>query len=356
MYGLRKILTTTLVASSKRTVNSNKFLLNYRVGFATTTDDKNAPEEFFDEVVEKDKMYFDAVSVLTSSGLEKMTVAKSKSTWGDVEDPVSQGRKIEFPRAYEEEYKKAREEMEQFNVAARAQEANPVAFDDDSEFTLDESQLFDDLFEERSEDEDGKSIQYDLAHPDQAPKDPRTFSGIVEPLMSTPDLAHHLKQYEDVPFLPAGNISFTQPQHFEYSQYPNPRNIPFLAKTDPDKYRFDQKGLRACDGKRQRRGKKGLLKCHLVDLDELDFMDVQELKRFQTEHGEIGRRKDTGLCSKCQRTIAKHIKRARAFGFLPHLGNFGIRDVNPVNHKFDSEPYHAVVPNSSYVVSNSIIK
>ena len=35
-----------------------------------------APEEFFDEVVEKDKMYFDAVTVLTSSGLEKITVAK----------------------------------------------------------------------------------------------------------------------------------------------------------------------------------------------------------------------------------------------------------------------------------------
>ncbi len=35
-----------------------------------------APEEFFDEVVEKDKMYFDAVSVLTTSGLEKMTIAK----------------------------------------------------------------------------------------------------------------------------------------------------------------------------------------------------------------------------------------------------------------------------------------
>lgn len=208
-------------------------------------------------------------------------------------------------------------------------------------------------------DEDGDEMPFahaELANPEHGPVDPRTVKGVMDPLLSTPDLANHLQQYEDLVNLPAEMISFTQPQYFNALQHPNTRNIPFFRPEDPDKYRFDQKGMRACGGKRQRRGLKGALKCHLIDLDALNFMDVQELRRFQTQHGEIARKSETGLCSKCQRTVAKHIKRARAIGFLPHQGSFGVRDINPVHHTFDDEPYHAVVSKSTYVVSNSILK
>ena len=176
---------------------------------------------------------------------------QSNTTWADVEDVASQGRKIELPRAYEAQLKLNQAAFEQSIAAARAEDAIPLEDQVDSAFTEDESLLHDDLYELRDDEEiedrsmgshsHSKSTQYDLNHPDQSPKDPRTFDGIMEPLMSTPDLAQHLKQYDDLAFLPPGNISFTQPQFFEYSQYPNARNIPFLAPTDPDKFRFDQK-------------------------------------------------------------------------------------------------------------------
>ena len=53
----------------------------------------------------------------------------------------------------------------------------------------------------------------------------------------------------------------------------------------------------------QRHGKTPELRCHLIDLDALNFLDVINLRRFLSDDGEILSRKVTGLCAKCQRQV-----------------------------------------------------
>ncbi len=43
----------------------------------------------------------------------------------------------------------------------------------------------------------------------------------------------------------------------------------------------------------------------------IDFKDVERLKRFLTEKGKIIPRRITGNCAKCQRKLARAIKKAR---------------------------------------------
>ena len=80
--------------------------------------------------------------------------------------------------------------------------------------------------------------------------------------------------------------------------------------------------MRSCPGDRQRRGKNDYLKCHKVDLDIVNPFDIKLLEKFVTDDAEIMNRKQSGLCSRCQRKIAKTIKHARCLGMLPHLGEF----------------------------------
>jgi ribosomal protein S18 len=65
-------------------------------------------------------------------------------------------------------------------------------------------------------------------------------------------------------------------------------------------------GLRACPGKLQRRGIKPELRCHKIDLDAVNFVDVLRLKDFMSADGEIMPKKETGLCAKCQRKVSAH--------------------------------------------------
>ena len=43
----------------------------------------------------------------------------------------------------------------------------------------------------------------------------------------------------------------------------------------------------------------------------IDYKDVERLKRFLTEKGKIMPRRITGNCAKCQRILARAIKKAR---------------------------------------------
>jgi small subunit ribosomal protein S18 len=79
-----------------------------------------------------------------------------------------------------------------------------------------------------------------------------------------------------------------------------------------------------CPGKLQRGGAKGVLRCAKIDLDALHYMDVMTLREYLTEDAEIVHRKRTGLCAKCQRSVARTIKHARSMGLLPHIGNYDI--------------------------------
>lgn len=105
----------------------------------------------------------------------------------------------------------------------------------------------------------------------------------------------------------------------------------FVPNDHEDKFRFDYRGYRACSGKRQRRGLNTQLSCHKIDLAELSYLDVLTLQRFLTHDSEILPRSESGLCQKCQRKVAKTIKRARHLGILPHIGEFVVRDSRPLS-------------------------
>jgi small subunit ribosomal protein S18 len=111
----------------------------------------------------------------------------------------------------------------------------------------------------------------------------------------------------------------------------------FVPPTAPEKYDMHSQGHRHCEGKKQRQGKSKELRCHLIDLDELNAMDVVTLKRFVTDDGEIMGKRITGLCAKCQRAVARTVKNSRNMGMMPHLGQFVLRDGKP---QFKPTAYH----------------
>ena len=55
-------------------------------------------------------------------------------------------------------------------------------------------------------------------------------------------------------------------------------------------------------------------------VDEIDYKDVNTLKKYVTEGGKILPRRMTGTCAKHQRVLATAIKRARLVDLLPFKG------------------------------------
>ena len=55
-------------------------------------------------------------------------------------------------------------------------------------------------------------------------------------------------------------------------------------------------------------------------VEEIDYKDVNTLKKYITEGGKILSRRMTGVCAKHQRVLAKAIKRARLVDLLPFKG------------------------------------
>lgn len=54
-------------------------------------------------------------------------------------------------------------------------------------------------------------------------------------------------------------------------------------------------------------------------VDEIDYKDVDNLRRYVTEHGRIRPRRQTGTCARHQRSLATAIKRARHLALLPFV-------------------------------------
>jgi|SRR5690606_18391224 len=50
-----------------------------------------------------------------------------------------------------------------------------------------------------------------------------------------------------------------------------------------------------------------------------DYKDVETLQRYITETGKIRPRRQTGNCARCQRNLAREIKRARHLALLPFV-------------------------------------
>ncbi len=58
--------------------------------------------------------------------------------------------------------------------------------------------------------------------------------------------------------------------------------------------------------------------CLMCTGRNVDYKDVDTLKRFINEKGKILPRRVTGNCARHQRYIANQIKRARAIALLPY--------------------------------------
>ena len=66
-----------------------------------------------------------------------------------------------------------------------------------------------------------------------------------------------------------------------------------------------------------RRKKKVCMMCAGKDLD---YKDVETLKKYTNEKGKIVPRRVTGTCAKHQRVVSKQVKRARAILSLGETG------------------------------------
>ncbi len=55
-------------------------------------------------------------------------------------------------------------------------------------------------------------------------------------------------------------------------------------------------------------------------IDEVDYKNVAQLKRFASEKGKIRSRRITGACRRHQEQIAAAVKRAREMALLPYVG------------------------------------
>lgn len=54
---------------------------------------------------------------------------------------------------------------------------------------------------------------------------------------------------------------------------------------------------------------------------DIDYKDINRLKRFLTEKGKIIPRRVTGNCAKHQRVLARAIKRAREMALIPYTSD-----------------------------------
>ena len=53
-------------------------------------------------------------------------------------------------------------------------------------------------------------------------------------------------------------------------------------------------------------------------IDEVDYKDVNRLRRFLSDRGKIEPRRKTGTCAKHQRRLSTALKRARFLALLPY--------------------------------------
>lgn len=105
-----------------------------------------------------------------------------------------------------------------------------------------------------------------------------------------------------------------------------------------------------CPGKKQRSGVKGVLRCTKIDLDTIHHLDVMALRNYVNDDAEIMKRSSTGLCAKCQRHVARTIKRARNMGLMPHIGNFDIQEY-PVDDPLRPETHTSIRADNAYFKS-----
>ena len=56
-------------------------------------------------------------------------------------------------------------------------------------------------------------------------------------------------------------------------------------------------------------------------VDEIDYKNVNELRRYVSERGKIRSRRISGACRRHQRQVAVAVKRAREIALLPYVAD-----------------------------------
>ena len=56
-------------------------------------------------------------------------------------------------------------------------------------------------------------------------------------------------------------------------------------------------------------------------VDEVDYKNVNQLRRYVSEKGKIRSRRITGACRRHQRQVSVAVKRAREMALLPYVGD-----------------------------------
>lgn len=67
-----------------------------------------------------------------------------------------------------------------------------------------------------------------------------------------------------------------------------------------------------------RRPRKKVCNFCVERVDEIDYKDVEKLKKYVSDKGKILPRRVTGTCAKHQRKVTEAIKRARTIALLPY--------------------------------------
>jgi len=62
--------------------------------------------------------------------------------------------------------------------------------------------------------------------------------------------------------------------------------------------------------------------CHLCrdKVDQIDYKNLAQLRRYISEKGKIRSRRITGACRRHQLQVAAAVKRAREMALLPYIG------------------------------------
>ena len=58
-------------------------------------------------------------------------------------------------------------------------------------------------------------------------------------------------------------------------------------------------------------------------IEQIDYKDIAQLRRYLSERGRIRGRGNTGACRRHQSQLATAIKRAREMALLPYIGDAG---------------------------------
>lgn len=83
----------------------------------------------------------------------------------------------------------------------------------------------------------------------------------------------------------------------------------------------DDRGERGGD-RGDRGGDRGAMRrrgTHCPEGKCFDYKDIDTLKRYISESGRIKPRRQTGNCARCQRQLAREVKRARHLALLPFV-------------------------------------